>query len=330
MVGMNFNERALSFACRGEPMVGVLALPASAPPAVYRTTSPSLRFGTDARERTAGTTVPSSAPDTAVVIIVGGPQYRAGSHRQFVLLARRLAANGWPALRFDVRGMGDSAGTPLPFDALDDDIGAAVDAVFAALPTLRRVVLWGLCDGASAALLSAGRRKDLRIGGLCLLNPWVRSTVSLARTHVKHYYADRLRQPDFWRKLVRGGISLQATHDLLRSLSSLCTPKATRALKDDFRDQMAAAWAAFPGELLLLLSGADYTAREFVETTSTEGAWQGSMELPTLRQVHIDAADHTFSDPGRRVEMESAVLDWLGSQFLNERPFERTSLLAGS
>ena len=35
--------------------------------------------------------VPDSADDTGVVVIVGGPQYRVGSHRQFVLLARSLA-----------------------------------------------------------------------------------------------------------------------------------------------------------------------------------------------------------------------------------------------
>ena len=330
MGGMNFNERALSFACGGELLAGVLALPGSGSPVGQVATSSPAGASRNAYAEAAATTGSAPVADTAVVIVVGGPQYRIGSHRQFVLLSRRLAASGWPALRFDVRGMGDSAGAPLPFDALDDDIGAAVDATFAALPGLQRVVLWGLCDGASAALLYTGRRRDPRIAGLCLLNPWVRSAVSLARTHVKHYYTDRLRQADFWKKLVRGGVSLQATRDLLQSLSSLCAPKPTRAPESDFRDAMAAAWTAFPGELLLLLSGADYTAREFIETTSTEGAWQGSMELPTLRQVHISAADHTFSDPGRRLEMESAVVDWLRSHFSNERPPERASVMAGS
>jgi alpha-beta hydrolase superfamily lysophospholipase len=50
------------------------------------------------------------AGDIGVVVVVGGPQYRVGSHRQFVLLARDLAAAGIPTLRFDTRGMGDSGG----------------------------------------------------------------------------------------------------------------------------------------------------------------------------------------------------------------------------
>ena len=46
------------------------------------------------------------APDapqqnTGVVIVVGGAQYRVGSHRQFVQMARLLAAAGYPVLRFD-------------------------------------------------------------------------------------------------------------------------------------------------------------------------------------------------------------------------------------
>jgi len=50
------------------------------------------------------------AAERGVLIVVGGPQYRAGSHRQFTLLARHLAERGVPTLRFDYRGMGDSDG----------------------------------------------------------------------------------------------------------------------------------------------------------------------------------------------------------------------------
>jgi hypothetical protein len=45
-----------------------------------------------------------------VVIIVVGPQYRAGLHRQFVSLARTLSTAGFLVLRYDYRGMGDSDG----------------------------------------------------------------------------------------------------------------------------------------------------------------------------------------------------------------------------
>jgi hypothetical protein len=113
---VNFVERALMFECGGETLVGVLAEPAS--PAMV-----------------------------GVLIIVGGPQYRAGSHRQFVLLSRQLAATGVAAMRFDYRGMGDSTGSPSSFDDVSEDIAAAIDAglgerypkiVGATMPEFRR------------------------------------------------------------------------------------------------------------------------------------------------------------------------------------------------
>jgi hypothetical protein len=58
-----WQEEALAIPCGAERLVGILAKP-------------------------------SVCGDTGVVIVVGGPQYRAGSHRQFVLLARTLAAAG--------------------------------------------------------------------------------------------------------------------------------------------------------------------------------------------------------------------------------------------
>ena len=36
-------------------------------------------------------TIPEKGSDVGVLVLVGGPQYRIGSHRQFALLARALA-----------------------------------------------------------------------------------------------------------------------------------------------------------------------------------------------------------------------------------------------
>ena len=123
-----------------------------------------------------------------VLIVVGGPQYRVGSHRQFLLLSRRLAAEGYPVMRFDYRGMGDASGAMRGFEQASADIGAAIEAFQRACPAVQRIVLWGLCDAASLALLYVDATQDDRIAGLAILNPWVRSEASLAQTHIKHYY----------------------------------------------------------------------------------------------------------------------------------------------
>jgi len=138
-----------------------------------------------------------SAPDgpaseTGLLVVVGGPQVRMGSHRQFVQLTRHLAAHGIAAMRFDVRGMGDSSGEAAGFERLHEDIEAAVSELMRRRPEVKRVALWGLCDGASACLLYLQRKPDARIAGLALLNPWVRSEQTLARARVRHYYWHRL------------------------------------------------------------------------------------------------------------------------------------------
>lgn len=261
---MNFTEQAQVFGCAGEHLMGILALP--------------------------------DAPlDTGVVIIVGGPQYRAGSHRQFVLLSRALAAAGYAVLRFDYRGMGDSTGDLQNFETVNPDIACAINTLQAGVPGLRKVVLWGLCDGASAALLYCQATQDSRVGGLCLLNPWVRSPASLAKTHVKHYYAQRLREKGFWVKLVSGQVAWDALPGLIGNVKVALSSQPNGA-SGTFQARMATAWKSFYGHILLLLSGGDYTAREFMEQARSSAVWAGALQKNTLTQHVEPEADHTFSE----------------------------------
>jgi exosortase A-associated hydrolase 1 len=247
-----------------------------------------------------------------LVMVVGGAQYRAGSHRQFVLLARCLASAGFPVMRFDHRGLGDSSGERKPFDAIHDDIGVALETLQRQCPSVQRVVLWGLCDGASAALLYCGQRPDARVAGLCLLNPWVRSDNTLARTRIKHYYTSRLLEASFWQQLLRGRYDWRASLvGLLQNLKSMrpAAPRSTPELP--FQHRMALALRQFPGQVLLLLSARDYTAKEFVECAQSDPAWKGLLQQPQLQRVDVADADHTFSKALWRAAAEQAILDWM-------------------
>jgi exosortase A-associated hydrolase 1 len=274
-------ESVLSFACEGQPLVGILAEPEGAP------------------------------AEVGVLIIVGGPQYRVGSHRQFTLLARHLAAHGFAALRFDYRSMGDSPGETRDFLGVDADIAAAIDTLLAARPAIKRVVLWGLCDAASAALLYLEATRDPRVAGLCMVNPWARSAASLAQTHVKYYYWRRLRDKGFWLKLLRGGVGLTA----LRGLgSNLRLARSAGKASDDsrsFQDRMAAGLRGFDGPALLMLSGDDYTAQEFIEHSRSSAAWTGLLASPTLQTRPLPGADHTLSNTLHRMDAETQTLTWL-------------------
>lgn len=271
----SLNEAAVSFADQGQPMLGVVNLPAK-------------------------------PNETGVLILVGGRQYRAGSHRQFVHLARRLASADFSTFRFDFRGMGDSAGEPQSFEAMDADIAAALAAFKAHCPQIKRVVLWGLCDGATAAALYWQRTNDPFVAGLCLVNPWLRTEASLARARVKHYYLERLLEPAFWRKLLAGGIGLRS------SISEYFRQRriARRITSADFITQTLDGLRRFPGALLVVLSGRDLVAKEFIDAIEQAG---DSVLLAHLKQWRQDIfdADHTFSAFDAQVKMEAAVLIWL-------------------
>lgn len=249
--------------------------------------------------------VPAAPADLGVVVVVGGPQYRVGSHRQFVLLARELAAGGVAALRFDHAGIGDSDGEAAGFERLDADVRAAIDALCANVPSVKRVVLWALCDGASAAAFYA--RSDRRVAGLVLLNPWVRSEASQAATLLKSYYAERLFTRAFWSKVLAGAFNP------LRSLKSMAAnlARASQTGGNPLALRMAAGLAAFRGPMLIVLSGRDLTAREFSTSMEPLEQWRGIVARAQTKVVHVPGADHTFSRQEWRDAVARTTLDWV-------------------
>lgn len=278
-------ELPLVFTCAGEELLGILHPP-----------------GKGARVR-------------GVLIVVGGPQYRVGSHRQFVLLARALAAQGYPAMRFDYRGMGDSGGGLRDFEGADEDIGAAIEAFFHACPGMSEVVLWGLCDAASAAASLAYR--DERIAGLVLLNPWVRTEAGEARTQLRHYYLTRLREPEFWRRLLTFRWNpLRSLAEVAGAVRRLASPSAgdgtSSVAGQALPERMRAGLERFAGPVLVLLSGRDLTAREFEDTVAASSRWRAWMDRDRVTIQRFPEADHTFSRAAWRAEVEAATCEWLG------------------
>lgn len=274
-------QQVLRFQCDGDWLIGILHLP------------------------------PGPRP-RGVLIVTGGPQYRVGSHRQFVLLARALCAGGIPVMRFDYRGMGDSEGDSRNFEQVEDDLQAAVHQFFRSVPTLRELVLWGLCDGATAAAFHAAA--DPRIRGLVLLNPWVRSTRGEARATLRYYYLVRLREPEFWRKLGTGAFGLLQA---LRGLGQVLRRARGRGADDsgqaDLPQRLYRALAGFDGHILVVLSGADLTGREFAGLQADHAHWRALLARPRIWQVTLPQANHTFASAAWRDEVATLCAEWIAS-----------------
>lgn len=271
------SRQALVFGCHGSRLVGVLHLP----------TAPA-RVG--------------------VVIVVGGPQYRVGSHRQFVYLADDLARAGYATLRFDYRGMGDSEGPSRGFEDVADDIGAAVAALKDSQPSVQAVVLWGLCDAATAVSFYAAARGG--VAGLALANPWVRTQEGLARSYVENYYGQRLLDREFWQRLLTGRMPvLRRLREFLQDWRSArrAGPSPDAA---SLPERMRRSLEAYTGPVLLLMSGADLTAGEFNAAASGPdwAPWRGRREVV---RIDFPDADHTFSRRDWMTAVNAATGRWL-------------------
>lgn len=233
-----------------------------------------------------------------VVIVVGGPQYRAGSHRQFVLLARALADHGIPVLRFDYSGMGDSAGDSITFEQSGPDIRAAVDFMFEQVRGMTDVCLWGLCDAASAALMYVNG--DDRVSRLVLLNPWVRTESGLAKAYLDNYYGHRLRSASFWRKVMGNPFTLIRSAGgylvtVLKSRSGAGAGSDEETANGGFLDRMLEGARGFRGSMMILLSGRDTVAAEFEVIQERRASWSKVFRRDNVTVRRLEAADHTFS-----------------------------------
>jgi len=286
---MSTIHRPLAFACEREWLAGIVTRPAQPLP-------------------------------RGVLIAVGGPQYRVGSHRQFALLANELAQQGMAVMRFDYRGMGDSTGEPTSFEHVDPDLRAAADAFFETVPELREIVIWGLCDAASAALFYA--HKDTRVTGLVLLNPWIRSTGSEARAYLKHYYWQRLWSAEPWRKLLRGELDLRGSaqslagnvrHAIGSGGSAPAVESRPTAGPEPLGARMAEGLSLFRGRVLLILSGNDLTAQEFIDVSAASRPWRRLLAAPRVSRRTLPGATHTFSRRVWRDQVATWTAEWVRS-----------------
>jgi hypothetical protein len=130
------------------------------------------RFGSE--ERLAGIlTEPSSGTARhGCILVSAGLMPKAGPHRLYTELARRLAEEGIVSLRFDLGGIGESApdGAGLPLrKRTESEVRAAIDHLASEFG-LDSVTLAGLCSGAEDSLRSAD--VDGRVSGVVMIDPF--------------------------------------------------------------------------------------------------------------------------------------------------------------
>ena len=145
------------------------------------------------------------SPRTGVLVVVGGPQYRVGSHRQFVLLSAP-----WRRTAFRACASTTAAWVTHP---VPHEISCRSTPTFA-LPSTRIGSRFRECTRSSSGVVRSASavcfyaRRDEHVAGLVLLNPWVRTEATAAKVYVEKYYSRRLFAPAFWKKLLTGGVAI--------------------------------------------------------------------------------------------------------------------------
>lgn len=242
--------------------------------------------------------------ERVVLMVVGGPQTRIGSHRLYVHLARFLCAQDIAVFRFDYAGIGDSEGAWRGYKFAGPSISAAIDFLFKEIPLLKDVILWSLCDGATACAMF-GQHQPHCIAGMILCNPYLHSAASQAKTILRHYYAKRILEKDFWQKVVARRLNMRdslASFGGLVKQSQNSNGKAAAAYHPEeytgeiHPEELVHGLVSFRQPIHFFLSTADLTAMQFRDFCKRQKKLQTAFKTRRYTIAYIDAADHTFSN----------------------------------
>lgn len=259
-------------------------------------------FGFDCNGFDLAASLDSAGGTTGLLIVSGGNEIRSGPWGSQAQLANTIANAGFPVMRFDRRGIGDSEGTNGTFLSSGPDIGAALDAFRAHVPSLRKIVAFGNCDAASALMLAKGTGCD----GLVLSNPWTfdphpeesaEAPPAAPPSVLRGYYLRRLLNPAAWKRLLSGKVRVSA---MAASLAEAAGPSGPAG---QLAQDMAMSLKDFAGPVTILLAGNDRTADAF------RAVWDKSD--PRIRTCV--GSGHSFTEPHARIWLEGQIRAMLES-----------------
>lgn len=250
------------------------------------------------------------------VVLNSGILHRVGANRLHVKMTRKAAALGFPALRFDHSGIGDSAPRRDATPFRETAVAEAREAMDLLQRTrgVERFILGGLCSGSDAAYWTA--LADERVVGLVQLDPFLYRTRGF---YVRHYLPRLLSPRKWWRSLRSRGAQLISS---IRERGNPVGPQ------DEFADPR---WTGpqytriFPprdqvGEGLGELAGRGVRFHVYVSGTMIDylnhpdqyaAAFPQADFGDRLEVIHRPSADHTVSDIDEQARLLLGLERWL-------------------
>jgi len=252
------------------------------------------------------------ARGAGVVFVHGWAGYRGGPHRMLVETARQLCYAGYHALRFDLRGRGDSGGdvATTDLDGMIEDSRAA-RRFLVEQADIERTYWLGICSGGNVALGAASLDKD--VDGLILWStplfaPYKRrGQEAVRRGMFLGDYFKKLFRRETYAKLIRGRIRFGL---IARILFGRRRPsKGERDPKDSRRD-IVQDLRGYRGSALFIYGSRDdesVGAPEFYQQFCREE------EIPAAFHT-IEGANHSYYSVAWQEEVIRLTLSWLDEQ----------------
>jgi hypothetical protein len=176
------------------------------------------------------------------------------------------------------------------------DLAAAAAAFRVEQPQLKRLLGFGLCDGASALALHG---QAAGLDGYVLVNPWFVEAEAgePPAAAIKARYREQLLSLEGWKRLLSGSISYRKLFKGLRKI--VASGPSTLA------GEIAAALGRSGARSQLILATRDATA------IAAEAEWTSSafraVRAANPAPLTIDSDSHTFSRPGDEAALLAAV-----------------------
>jgi uncharacterized protein len=285
--------------------------------------------------------LPASATQMPQVVLLSpGVKMRVGPGRLYVPLTELLVSLGYPVLRFDFYGLGDSEGDlseTLLADVYNNiEVGRYVDDTLSALDWLQQTqgaksfILGGLCGGAITAILAAER--DVRVEALLSIGMTV-TLASNAATPAAYLtsaqveqrragYIRRLLQPKSWIRFLTFRSEYGVIWRVIKRMFVKEAPKPTPAPAAPAAvEQRGNANPLFPrayfnflqrgGRALMIFSERDRLQSEYEEKFVQPFSVQLQKHLPQIEQHVIPSANHVLSFREWQQQMLTLARGWL-------------------
>lgn len=285
---------------------------------------------------------------TAILLLSPGVKMRVAPHRLYRKMADSYSALGYPVLRFDFHGLGDSEGDvrePILADLYASiQVGRYVDDTICATTWMEetygadRIVLAGLCGGAITGLLAA--RSDGRVAGLLGLGipvildaPGADPSRFLTQGELKRRergYLNKLVNPKAWLRLLTFRSDYRVIWRIIvRKLApsirdgngphDLAADPVALDHADNTNPLFAPAFFQFienGGRALFIFSGSDRLGWEFHEKFELRHKRRLEGLNSSYTIANIAQANHILSMPIWQQQMLHMSQQWLQEHFV--------------